>query len=338
MKVLNAPEGELGIRNMSLMADTGLAHHHIWLERDDIDWVARLPKQSQLGLSTRDNLHHQAACFARAAKSGHTPELQKVLPPSQELPRGGLLVSAIHGRPARLPEDLPAIAEALAALHRLDLPSMESRPPIASPADAWGTMREEIERQALWLSEADLDDGAFQLIQQLLRDLPVRLPDEVRSLISFDAHPGNFLITDSGHAVLVDLEKCRYGLPGFDLAHASLYTSTTWDIHHQTELDIDQIAAFYRHWQQWFGRACHPQTLLACRKAMWLWSLTWCAKWQTQHDMPQDREAQGEDWSAELSADSLVTHVRDRAAHYLDPQVIRRIRDEFPTLRDILNH
>ncbi|MCK0746008.1 hypothetical protein L1073_12845 [Chromohalobacter nigrandesensis] len=29
-------------------------------------------------------------------------------------------------------------------------------------------------------------------------------------------------MADTGLAVLVDLEKCRYGLPGFDLAHASL--------------------------------------------------------------------------------------------------------------------
>lgn len=48
-------------RALEPMADTGLAHDHVWLHRDGDDWVARLPKQSQMDLSPEDNLTYQAA-------------------------------------------------------------------------------------------------------------------------------------------------------------------------------------------------------------------------------------------------------------------------------------
>ncbi|AXY42323.1 phosphotransferase [Halomonas sp. JS92-SW72] len=320
-----------GIRTMRPMADTGLAHSHVWLERDGADWVARLPKQSQMGLPAEENLAYQAACFARAGPSGHTPALQGVLPPSLELPRGGLLVSAVRGRPARLPEDLPAIAEALAAIHRLALPDEAERAPLLSPAAPWRAMREEVARQAEWLAQAGLSREARTQIEQALAALPDQLPARPGAaprLISFDAHPGNFLVTDTGRAVLVDLEKCRYGLPGFDLAHATLYTSTTWDLHSRAALTLEEVAAFYRQWRSTAGLATEPASLLACRRAMWLWSLTWCAKWRAQHGRARDTAAAGEDWSAELSDDALVAHVRDRVEHYLSPAVIARVKDE----------
>jgi len=59
-----------GVHRLTPMADTGLAHHHVWLTRDGTDWVARLPKQSQLGLDAHANLDYQAACFERASLSG----------------------------------------------------------------------------------------------------------------------------------------------------------------------------------------------------------------------------------------------------------------------------
>ncbi|WP_445004582.1 phosphotransferase [Halomonas mongoliensis] len=325
-----------GIRAMRPMADTGLAHTHVWLSRDAIDWVARLPKQSQMGLPAEENLAYQAACFARAGPSGHTPALHGVLPPSAALPRGGLLVSAVRGRPACLPEDLPAIAEALAAIHGLEVPAEEDRAPLRSPADPWRAMREEVAQQAQWLGHAGLSREARAQIEQELAALPERLPPgpgTAPRLISFDAHPGNFLITDSGRAVLVDLEKCRYGLPGFDLAHATLYTSTTWDLHSRAVLSLEEVAGFYDRWRSTAGLAGDTASLLACRRAMWLWSLTWCAKWRAQHGRARDAEAAGEDWSAELSDDALVAHVRDRVDHYLAPATIDRVSRELLDLR-----
>jgi len=160
------------IRRMHPMADTGLAHTHVWLSRDTIDWVARLPKQSQMGLPADENLAYQAACFARTSPSGHTPALHGVLPPAPDLPRGGLLVSAVHGRPARLPEDLPAIAEALAAIHGLEVPAETERAPLRSPADPWRAMREEVARQAAWLGDAGLSSEARARIEEALAALP----------------------------------------------------------------------------------------------------------------------------------------------------------------------
>ncbi|MGJ7459897.1 aminoglycoside phosphotransferase family protein [Halomonas sp. MA07-2] len=324
------------IRAMRPMADTGLAHTHVWLSRDAIDWVARLPKQSQMGLPADENLAYQAACFARASQSGHAPALHAVLPPGPELPRGGLLVSAIRGRPARLPDDLPAIAEALAAIHGLEVLTAADRPPLHAPADPWRAMREEVARQAEWLGHAGLSREARARIEGELANLPKHLPTGpgmAPCLISFDAHPGNFLITDSGRAVLVDLEKCRYGLPGFDLAHATLYTSTTWDLNSCAVLSPEEVADFYRRWRRGGGPASDTTALLACRRAMWLWSLTWCAKWRTQHRRNRDTDASGEDWSAELSDDALLAHVRDRVDHYLSPAVIDRVGDELDELR-----
>ncbi|TFH86242.1 aminoglycoside phosphotransferase family protein [Billgrantia azerbaijanica] len=327
-----------GVHRLTPMADTGLAHHHVWLTRDGTDWVARLPKQSQLGLDAHTNLDYQAACFERAGRCGHAPALHGILSPSADLPRGGLLVSAVRGRVARLPDDLPALAEALAGLHGLPLPPPEQRKPLLAPSDPWAAMREEVAGQADYLEEARLTTAVHRQLERELAALPKALPDSTTArprLISFDAHPGNFLIRDDGSAVLVDLEKCRYGLPGFDLAHTSLYTSTTWDIASRAELSVAQVADFHRRWMALTGLA-DTAPLLTCRRAMWLWSLTWCAKWRASYRRTRDAESRGEDWSAELSDPALVAHVRDRVDHYLSLPAIDHVQREFDALATAL--
>ena len=126
------------------LPDKGLAHDHVRLQ--GTAWLARIPKQSQLGLAARDNLDYQRACFERAAASAHTPALHGVLPPSEQLPRGALLVQAIEGRPARLPHDLPALAAALAAMHALPLPEAAARAPLLNAADPLRALAHEIAR------------------------------------------------------------------------------------------------------------------------------------------------------------------------------------------------
>ncbi|MFG6177031.1 aminoglycoside phosphotransferase family protein [Halomonas sp. THAF12] len=325
------------VLDLSPMADTGLAHRHVWIHHADGDRVARIPKQSQMGMAVEDNLAYQAACFTRAADGGNTPAFHGVLPPDDDLPRGALLVEAIEGRPAHLPDDLPAIARTLASLHRLPLPAAGEQAPLLAPADPWQAMRDEVFGQAEALPEAGLAPEARALIEAQLQALPARLPDADRmtALISFDAHPGNFLIDATGRAVQVDLEKCRYGLPGFDLAHASLYTSTTWDPLSRAILDASQLMDFHAEWLCAMGPAGddHPDTaLLACRRAMWLWSLTWCAKWRRSHRQAPDAARSGEDWSSALSEDRLVAHVRERVEHYLAPATLRRVIEEFDAL------
>ncbi|WP_434984290.1 phosphotransferase family protein [Vreelandella zhaodongensis] len=324
-------QAKIAYQSLSPMADTGLAHDHVWIHRTGDDWVARLPKQSQMNLAPADNLAYEAACYQRASHGGYTPRLHGVLPVSAALPRGGLLVDAIEGRLAQLPQDLPRIAEALASLHRLPLP--EHPEPLLAPADPWQAMREEVSHQAEWLEKADLSSDVTARVRDELEALPTTLPDAERCLISFDTHPGNFLITEEDRAVLVDLEKCRYGLPGIDLAHTSLYTSTTWDVNSQAVLTLDEVVAFYKHWQARMGTSPSVETLVACRRATWLWSLTWCAKWRAQHLQRRDTEHRGQDWSSELTDAVVITHVRDRVEHYLSLPSIQHVHNELIHLK-----
>ncbi len=319
------------------LADKGLAHHHVRLVGTGL--LARIPKQSQLGLAAQANLAYQQACFERAAASGHTPHLSMALPVTERLPRGALLVAEIDGRAAMLPGDLTAIAQALAAVHALPLPAAPERPPLHSSLDPLRTLAEEIEQQATHLPAAGLAAEVAACIQRELAVLRRRVDRPERppcTLIAFDAHPGNFVVRASGQAVLVDLEKCRYAYPGLDLAHATLYTSTTWDITSQCELGVQDVAGFYETWSLAVG----PEIASAAREwhvplrhAMWLWSLTWCCKWRALSQRPPQASAVGEDWSAANSDAVLVAHVRNRVDHYLSPPAIALVLRELDTLQ-----
>jgi hypothetical protein len=314
------------------LPDKGLAHDHVRLQ--GTAWLARIPKQSQLGLAARDNLDYQRACFERAAASAHTPALHGVLPPSEQLPRGALLVQAIEGRPARLPHDLPALAAALAAMHALPLPEAAARAPLLNAADPLRALAHEIAAQAAHLGAAGLPapvtvaiEGERQRLQTLLESHN----RPARCLIAFDAHPGNFIVKPDGRAVLVDLEKCRYAHAGLDLAHATLYTSTTWDVDTQAVLAVDEVLGFYGAWEQSVGptaaavQAWHGPL----RRAMWLWSITWCAKWRALSSASARAGADGEDWSSERSEAALIDHVRERVDHYLSAEVVDMVLDGF---------
>lgn len=322
------------------MPDKGLAHDHWWIGSGSAALVARIPKQSQMNLAAADNLAYQAACFRRAGRGGCTPSLHAVLPPDTDLPRGGLLVSAIEGRPARLPEDLPAVARALASLHALPPPPVARRSPLQDPDDPWRALLNEILGQADYLDQARVAIATRKRIVGEIEHLRTHIERRVhdtKTLISFDAHPGNFLVTPDGRAILVDLEKCRYGLPGADLAHATLYTSTTWDVDSYAELDVLTIRRFYGAWAEAMGAAgagvqIDEGALLQARRGMWLWSVTWCAKWRALHAGERDAQASGEDWSAALSDDSLIHHVADRVDHYLSSPVVGQVIDEWHAL------
>ncbi len=314
------------------LPDKGLAHDHVRLQ--GTGWLARMPKQSQLGLGAQDNLDYQRACFERAAASGHTPALHGVLPPSTHLPRGALLVQAIEGRPARLPHDLPALAGALAALHALPLPEAAVRAPLLNAADPLQALVQEIDAQANHLGSAGLPAVVLAAIERERERLQNRVRSTERPsrcLIAFDAHPGNFIVQPDSRAVLVDLEKCRYAFPGLDLAHATLYTSTTWDVDTHAVLTVDEVLGFYVAWADAVGpiasgaRPWHGPL----RRAMWLWSVTWCAKWRALSLASAGSSADGEDWSIERSEAALVDHVRNRVDHYLSADVVDDVLDGF---------
>ena len=320
---------------MTPLRDKGLAHDHIRL--GTTGWLARVPKQSQMDLPAAANLAYQAACFRRAASGGHVPRLLAVLPPAWGLSHGALVVEEIAGRPASLPGDLSAIAHALASIHALPHPAITA--PLMAPADPLAAMRDEVAAQGIFLAEARLDRATRAQVERELSALWALCGAPARPatcMISFDAHPGNFLVRADGTAVLVDLEKGRYGAPSLDLAHATLYTSTTWDMESRAVLTVAEIAAFHAAWAAVPGVPDAAAWHGALRRTMWLWAVTWCAKWRVLSVAPRRDGADGEDWSAEGSDDALILHVRERVDHYLSPEIVVRSLDEFADLDRLL--
>ena len=333
---------------LARLKDKGLAHDHIRLCGTGI--LARVPKQSQLQLTAQDNLIYQRACFERASAAGHAPHLRGVLPPSAQLPRGALLVEEISGRNAALPGDLALIVRALASVHALPLPAVADRHPLINAPDPLQAMLDEVSEQARHLQKAAVGTRVESVIQAelgRLRSACAQTARPPRRLIAFDGHPGNFIIRgrvdlqgDSGvEAVLVDLEKCRYSYPSLDLAHATLYTSTTWDIDSCAVLEVAQVVSTYATW----GTAVGAQSAQAAqawhvplRRAMWLWSITWCAKWRALSSLAAHTTTDGEDWSTENSDGALVAHVRGRVDHYLTPTVVAQVLAEFDALDQAL--
>jgi hypothetical protein len=316
------------------LSDKGLAHHHVRLV--GTGWLARVPKQSQLGLGAAEALAYEACCYTRAAPSAHVPRVAGTLPAGETLPRGALLVEEVAGRAARLPADLPAIARALAAIHALALPAPAARAQLLDAADPLAALREEIDAQAAYCDAAALSPAVHAAIARTRERLALRCAQPARParrLIAFDGHPGNFLVRDDGRAILVDLEKARYSYPPLDLAHATLYTSTTWDVDTYAELSLDEVIGAYAAWQRAcdLGEAMRPW-FVPLREAMWLWSLTWCAKWRVLSPRAARHGSDGEDWSSAKSSDALIAHVRDRVDCYLGEPAVQRVLREFEQL------
>lgn len=321
---------------LAALHDKGLAHHHVRVSGSGL--LARLPKQSQMGFDAATNLAYEAACYERAAASGHVPRVEGTLPVSAALPRGGLLVEEVVGRTARLPEDLTAIAEAFAAIHGLPLPAAAAaRAPLLDVADPLVALRAEIDTQAAFLDAAAIEPDARALIDAARAQFARRCQQAARPprrLIAFDGHPGNFLIRSDGRAILVDLEKARYSHPPLDLAHATLYTSTTWDIDSRAELTTAQVLAFYDAWQHRADPHGEQRAwFVPLRAAMWLWSVTWCAKWRVLSPRDASASADGEDWSHDRSSEALIAHVRERVDCYLSLPAIERVVGELDQLR-----
>jgi hypothetical protein len=332
---LRAVDHPLAHHALQALEDTGLAHDHLRLLGSG--WLARIPKQSQMGLDAAHNLAYQRACFERAAPGGHTPRLHSVLPPSTHLPRGALLVEEIVGAPAHLPGNLTAIVAALGSLHALPLAPVLQRAPLLDTPDPLRALLEEIGQQARYLVSAQIPatvQQAIELTQAGLHTACEQVARPQRHLIAFDGHPGNFIVRPDGSAVLVDLEKCRYSYPGLDLAHATLYTSTTWDVKSHAVLSQGEVLFAYEAWGQIMGPSAADAGVwhVPLRRAMWLWSVTWCAKWRVLSKAHSQASSAGEDWSEARSDAALVHHVRDRVDHYLSAPVVERMLHEFNAL------
>jgi hypothetical protein len=332
---------EMAQVSMAPLKAKGLAHDHVRLLGTGL--LARIPKQSQMRLGPNENLHYQQACFERASPAGYAPRCLRILEPCASLPRGALIVQDIEGRNAKLPQDLPWMARSLAALHRLALPRPAQRTPLLDSSDPLQAMWEEIQVQASYLPQADLAaQAAAQIHRELerFRDLCSAKSRPSTRLIAFDGHPGNFVIkqeaSGQSKAYLVDLEKCRYSYPSLDLAHMTLYTSTTWDLDTQTVLSPSDVITAYRAWSQHVDEALAADAQawhLPLRRAMWLWSITWCAKWRVASRAAAAPAHDGEDWSTQNLDAALASHVRERVDHYLSSTGVEWVLTEFETLQ-----
>jgi hypothetical protein len=93
----------------------------------------------------------------------------------------------------------------------------------------------------------------------------------------------------------------------------------------QAVLGPTDVAQGYATWRSALGAgAGQAADWLAWRRAMWLWSVTWCAEWQA-------RDAAGGG-----AVDALSRHVRGRVEHYLDPLTVNRVADGFDALTRLL--
>ena len=316
---------DIGVEDLVPLDTKGLVHAHVRVRGRDA--VLRIPRLNLAGKAPGDNLLYQAACFGRASASGHAPQVFGSIPPMKGIPWGALLVEEVQGKLPYLPDDIGAIARALAAIHGLSVPERGARPPLPSHEDPIGSTLNVIEAQSAYLHRADIDKQSLAILEGELAwarsyaetaagsDVPI-------ALVGTDTHPGNFMVDGTGRAVFVDLEKTQYGMPAIDLAHATVYTSTMWDPDIATELTDQQVAAFYAEYFDAVPDDLAERVRPGCaplRRFAWLRTTTWCAKWWVE-------SRAGAAWSATRHDPAYTAAVRRRVADYLNPDTIDRIR------------
>jgi aminoglycoside phosphotransferase (APT) family kinase protein len=327
---------EVGPDRLALVRPAkGLAHDHVRV--DGLVAVggpvmARVPRRSQIGLGAEANLAYQAAAFTRAQPSGRTPALHRVVPPRPGLPGGALLIEAIDGATPRPPDDMPALAETLAAIHRLPTPAPSSRAPLVDQSvDPLRHLRAQVERQIAYFDHIDLaHETRAALANVIERARLQRLPASPApvALALSDTHPGNFLMRSGasgpgeqgpgksgGQAVFVDLEKAFYGCPALDLAHASLPSSTVWDVDVDWEPRAADVIAFHRAYARRAGPArmqALAPWLAPFRPWTWLRTLGFMARLIAEGGPPAH-------WDKRQAA-----HARARIAWMFRPDIIVR--------------
>lgn len=311
--------------DLSVLSTKGISHDHWRIGGTGL--VLRLPRMNQWNMEAREALTYQQTAFQRAARSGHTPDCHAVLPPSLALPRGALVVDEIIGRAPELPDDLAAIADALAALHLLPNPEPNTFAPLQVHRNPVSSTLQVIEEQAVFLSRADIDPDSEAAIREDLewaRTFASRgEPDFSLCFVGTDTHPGNFLIDSQGKAWFVDLEKSLYGAAPIDLAHATLATSTGWDpdcTGMPERLDVQQ---FYQRYLDAVGRdraATLGPWLLPLRRLTWLRTITWFARWRAQWS--------GSDHAATRD-ERMGDHIRRHIERSFAPETVATCREDW---------
>jgi len=308
------------------MTAKGVNHDHYRLAGTGL--VLRVPRATPWAGDAQAQLASEAAAFERAEPAGVTPRFIAAFPPTPAMPRGALVVEEIVGRQPRLPQDLPAIAETLARLHSLPLPPPPARAPlpdhgvegpIAATLAVIARQREFLARVELApATRAALEDEYVEAERCAARVGPAEQP---LALVGTDTHRGNFIIRNETEAVLVDLERVCYGSPAIDLAHATLYTSTTWDLEVQAVLTRGEAASFYRGYLAEVGptrAAPLGPSLLPARRLVWLRTMMWAVRLRVLMS------------SGRLTLDPrLARHIEARLDDFFDPATVARVRSEW---------
>jgi hypothetical protein len=330
LDILRALPATADIRagDVAPMTAKGVNHDHLRIEGRGL--ILRVPRVVPWIPDAAAQLAGEAAAFRRAESAGVTPKLVAMLPPSSPLPRGALLVEEIIGRAPQLPADLPAIASALAGLHALPLPPPTQRPPLpdhgtAGPIAATvafiGQQREFLARIDVAPATRAALGAELVWAERHIAETPAAM--QPLALVGTDTHPGNFIVRADGSAVLVDLERVCYGSPAIDLAHATLYTSTTWDIEVQAVLSRADVEDFYRRYLTAAGpeRAAELRPwLLPARRLTWLRTMMWAARWRAL----AERDA--------LTVEArLRDHIARRLADFFRPEIVDQVRVEWLT-------
>jgi hypothetical protein len=305
------------------MPRKGLAHAHYRMPGGRT--LVRVPLAAFGGLDPAASLVRQEACFARAQASDATPRVLGSVAPCAGVPFGALVVDDIPGAAPNLPGDLGALANALGALHKLRVPDADGRAPIHWAADPLGELVAGIVENLKLAPRASLDPKVEVALGHELawaREFTTtnakRFAGLTRALCLVDAHPGNFVVAPGGRAYAVDLERCAYTLPGFDLAHACSLPATSWDVDCAASLNASQIDNFVRAWATRVGDPIARETVGLFRPFRRLiWLRTTCVfvrfKAEGTHKALEPRAAEHAQKSIDAALD-IATIVAQRKA------------------------
>jgi aminoglycoside phosphotransferase (APT) family kinase protein len=311
---------------------TGTAHGHVRL-RDGR--LARIAYAHEGDASAAGRLHVQAAAFRHLEPAGRTPRLHEVIEPRAGLPGGALIVDFIDGRAPRLPDELDLMADTLARIHALPLPSASA--PIPRQGNPFLETLEAIELNAMrFLDKAVADPEARAEIADELRAMRALVPVLGRKVQPLtvalaDTHPGNFLVGSAGIAWFVDLEKVHVGSPAIDLAHATLPTSTLWHPDVGKRLTGEEMQGFYDSYLSRIGAekagALRPW-LVPMRRLTWLRTTLFMARWRVETRGPRDPSNPSQ-WSDTGLDPQMKAHIDARIDQCFTRDLVRSIRSEW---------
>jgi hypothetical protein len=213
-------------------------------------------------------------------------------------------------------------------LHALPLPPASERPPLPdhSAIGPIAATLEIIERQRPFLAQIRCAPETIAALEQecvWARRYAAETRADVQpiALVGTDTHPGNFVMRSNGSSVLVDLERVCYGSPAIDLAHATLPTSTHWDLEVQADLSHEDVRTFYRIYLRAIGAnasAALAPWLQPARRLTWLRSTMWAVRLGVLI----------EEKALDLNG-ALAAHTRVWLDRFLSPAEIADIRAEW---------